>query len=174
MSDQSYLMGKKRFFLVWRIGDYISISSSKYKFFSVIFLNHHQNIKKAVKDASWLSSGSTTWWILPAHYFQRNVRNRISISAERNKISFILIDYILYKLFLELFLMKNSLRGKDLSPYYVEPDQPCRGRKEGEYKKRRYVGSLQNRENWKLTIVVSRWSLCMNNCWKSLRGIYII
>ena len=30
--------------------------------------------------------------------------------------------------------MKNSLRGKDLSPYYVEPDQPCRGRKEGEYK----------------------------------------
>ena len=70
--------------------------------------------------------------------------------------------------------MKNSLRGKDLSPYYVEPDQPCRGRKEGEYKKRRYVGSLQNRENWKLTIVVSRWSLCMNNCWKSLRGIYII
>ena len=57
MSDQSYLMGKKRppplsFFSSWRIGDYMSISSSKYKFFSIILLNHHQNIKKAVKDAS--------------------------------------------------------------------------------------------------------------------------
>ena len=46
-----------------------------------------------------------------------------------------LIDYIFYKLFLQFLLMKNSLRGKDLSPYYVEPDQPCRGRKAGEYKK---------------------------------------
>ena len=63
-----------------------------------------------------------------------------------------LIDYIFYKLFLQFLLKKNSLRGKDLSPYYVEPDQPCRGRKAGEYKKRRYVVSLQNLENWKLTI----------------------